>query len=119
MLYPLPVQAADFSGETIEWWIPFHEGGGSDTWARALAPALGRFLPGEPTVIIVNNAQSGAIGGTNEFFSRMEPTGLMIFGPSGSVQFPMLLKDPRVQIGRASCRESGVRTCTSRGSPVH
>lgn len=89
--------AADFSGETIEWWIPFREGGGSDTWARALAPALGRFLPGEPTVIIVNNAQSGAIGGTNEFFSRMEPTGLMIFGTSGSVQFPMLLKDPRVR----------------------
>src|SRR3546814_8156955 len=97
VLKPLSAKAADFSGETIEWWIPFREGGGSDTWARALAPALGRFLPGEPTVIIVNNAQSGAIGGTNEFFSRMEPTGLMIFGTSGSVQFPMLLKDPRVR----------------------
>src|SRR3546814_14508768 len=77
------------------------EGGGSDTWARALAPALGRFLPGEPTVIVVNNAQSGAIGGTNEFFSRMEPTGRMIFGTSGSVQFPMLLKDPRVRFNYA------------------
>src|SRR3546814_16373008 len=77
MLKPLSAKAADFSGETIEWWIPFREGGGSDTWARALAPALGRFLPGEPPVIVVNNAQSGAIGGTNEFFSRMEPTGRM------------------------------------------
>ncbi|MGF1631232.1 MAG: Bug family tripartite tricarboxylate transporter substrate binding protein [Kiloniellaceae bacterium] len=96
-LNPLPAQAADFSGKTIEWWIPFREGGGSDTWARALAPTLGKFLPGQPTVIIKNNAQSGAIGGTNEYFARMEPTGLMIFGTSGSVQFPMLLKDPRVR----------------------
>src|SRR3546814_567569 len=101
VLKPLSAKAADFSGETIEWWIPFREGGGSDTWARALAPALGRFLPGEPTVIVVNNAQSGAIGGTNEFFSRMEPTGRMIFGTSGSVQFPMLLKDPRVRFNYA------------------
>lgn len=89
--------ATDFSGETIEWWIPFREGGGSDTWARALAPHLGKFLPGQPTVIIVNNAQSGAIGGTNEYFQKMKPDGLMIFGTSGSVQFPMLLKDPRVR----------------------
>src|SRR5512138_1726962 len=89
--------ATDFSGETIEWWIPFREGGGSDTWARALAPHLGKFLPGQPTVIIVNNAQSGAIGGTNEYFQKMKPNGLMIFGTSGSTQFPMLLKDPRVR----------------------
>src|SRR3546814_18829521 len=104
MLNPLPVQAADFSGETIEWWIPFREGGGSDTWARALAPALGRFLPGEPTVIVVNNAQSGAIGGTNEFFSRMEPTGRMIFGTSG--------RSAERRVGK-EC----VSTCRSRWSP--
>ena len=97
MLNPLPAQAVDFAGKTIEWWIPFREGGGSDTWARALAPTLSKFLPGNPTIIIKNNAQSGAIGGTNEYFARMEPTGLMIFGTSGSVQFPMLLKDPRVR----------------------
>lgn len=96
-LAPAPSSAADFSGETIEWWIPFREGGGSDTWARALAPTLAKFLPGNPTIIIKNNAQSGAIGGTNEYFARMEPTGTMIFGTSGSVQFPMLLKDPRVR----------------------
>ena len=96
-LNPMPAQAADFAGKTIEWWIPFREGGGSDTWARAVAPTLAKFLPGQPTIIIKNNAQSGAIGGTNEYFSRMEPNGLMIFGTSGSVQFPMLLKDPRVR----------------------
>jgi len=97
LLNPVPAKAVDFAGKTIEWWIPFREGGGSDTWARAVAPTLSKFLPGNPTIIIKNNAQSGAIGGTNEYFARMEPTGLMIFGTSGSTQFPMLLKDPRVR----------------------
>lgn len=97
VMNPLPTQAADFSGETIEWWIPFREGGGSDTWARAVAPGLAKYLPGNPTIVIKNNNKSGAIGGTNEYFARMEPDGLMIFGTSGSVQFPMLLKDPRVR----------------------
>ena len=32
--------AADFSGETVEWIIPFKEGGGSDKWARLYAPFL-------------------------------------------------------------------------------
>src|SRR3546814_19813429 len=96
VLKPLSAKAADFSGETIEWWSPFREGGGSDTWARALAPALGRFLTGEPTVIVVNNAESGAYGGTNAFFSRMEPNSRTIFGTSAPVQY----------IGIASCGEA-------------
>ena len=65
MINPLPAQAADFSGQTIEWWIPFREGGGSDTWARALAPTLAKFLPGNPTIIIKNNPSSGADARTN------------------------------------------------------
>jgi N-formylglutamate deformylase len=36
----------DFSGQTIEWVIPFGEGGGIDVWARFFAPYLSRHLPG-------------------------------------------------------------------------
>src|SRR3546814_14107399 len=86
VLKPLSAKAADFSGETIEWWIPFREGGGSDTWARALAPALGRSLPGEPPVILVHNAQSGAIGGTKDLFSRLDTTGGMLITTTRQAQ---------------------------------
>lgn len=94
---PAAVSAADFADKTIEWWIPFKEGGGSDTWARALAPTLQSFLPGEPTIVIKNNTAGGAISGANEYHRRMKPDGLMIFGTSGSIQFPYLLKDKRVR----------------------
>ena len=47
---PAAAQDVDFAGQTIEWWIPFSEGGGSDVWARFFAPYLSRHLPGNPNV---------------------------------------------------------------------
>ena len=87
----------DFAGETIEWIIPFSAGGGSDTWARFNAPLLSKYLPGEPTVIVVNEPGGGSTKGTNLFAARAEPDGLTILGTSGSTQFPYLLGDPRVR----------------------
>lgn len=96
-----PAVAETFEGETVEFWIPFKEGGGTDVWARALAPHVSAALPGEPT-ILVRNISGGGIGGSNEWQRRMEPDGRMIFGTSGSVQIPFLLKDPRVRYDYAT-----------------
>jgi tripartite-type tricarboxylate transporter receptor subunit TctC len=90
-------RAVDFSGRTIEWVIPFSEGGGSDVWARFLAPYLARYLPGRPNVIVRNVPGGGSITGTNEFFLRARPDGSTFIGTSGSTQFPFLLGDPRVR----------------------
>ncbi len=93
-----PVAAqADFSGKTIEWIIPFSAGGGSDTWARFNAPLLSKYLPGNPTVVVVNEPGGGSTKGTNLFAARARPDGLTILGTSGSTQFPYLLGDPRVR----------------------
>ena len=93
-----PAQAqVDFSGETIEWVVPFREGGGTDRWARFYAPLLSEALPGSPTVIIRNTPGGGSTSGANEFHQRARPDGLTILGTSGSTQFPYLLGDPRVR----------------------
>ncbi|MEO1092177.1 MAG: tripartite tricarboxylate transporter substrate-binding protein [Pseudomonadota bacterium] len=84
-------------GETIEWIIPFSPGGGSDTWARFNAPFLTKYLPGNPTVVVINEPGGGSTKGTNLFAARAEPDGLTILGTSGSTQFPYLLGDPRVR----------------------
>mgnify|MGYP005988163871 CR=1 FL=1 len=88
---------ADFAGKTIEFVIPFSAGGGSDTWARFNAPLLSKYLPGEPTVVVVNEPGGGSTKGANLFAARAEPDGLTILGTSGSTQFPYLLGDPRVR----------------------
>jgi tripartite-type tricarboxylate transporter receptor subunit TctC len=87
----------DFSGQTIEWIIPFGTGGGSDTWARFNAPFLSKHLPGNPTVVVINEPGGGSTRGTNLFAQRARPDGLTILGTSGSTQFPYLLGDPRVR----------------------
>lgn len=91
------LHAADFSGENIEWVIPFKEGGGSDKWARFYAPLLSEALPGKPSVVVKNMPGAGSTKGANWFAERARPDGLTIFGSSGSTQFPYLLGDPRVR----------------------
>lgn len=86
-----------FEGETIEWVIPFSAGGGSDTWARFIAPFLAEHLPGNPKVQVINEPGGGSTKGANIFSTRAEPDGLTILGTSGSTQFPYLLGDPRVR----------------------
>lgn len=86
-----------FAGQTIEWLVPFKEGGGADTWARFNVPFFSKYLPGQPVVIINNVPGGGSIKGGNLFAERAKPDGLMVMGTSGSTQFPYLLDDPRVK----------------------
>jgi len=97
ILAPRGASAQNFAGRTIEWVIPFAVGGGSDVWARFHQPFLQAHLPGEPTVVIRNIAGGGGINGSNQFAARARPDGNMIFGTSGSTQFPFLLGDSRVR----------------------
>jgi tripartite-type tricarboxylate transporter receptor subunit TctC len=96
-LLPVPVEAADFRGKTIEFVVPFPTAGGSDVWARFFAPFLAEHLPGKPTVVVKNVPGGGSITGTNQFVQRAKPDGLSILGTSGSTQLPYLLDDPRVR----------------------
>lgn len=89
--------AADFSGKTIKWIIPFNVGGGSDVWARLYSPYLQKYLPGKPIVAIKNMPGGGSIIGGNYFHMRVRPNGLTIFGSSGSTSFPYLLGNSKVK----------------------
>ncbi|MEM7370775.1 MAG: tripartite tricarboxylate transporter substrate-binding protein [Bacteroidota bacterium] len=85
-----------FEGQTIEWIIPFKEGGGGDTWARFNAPFFQKYMEGNPAVIVNNIPGGGSIKGANLFADRVKPDGIMILGTSGTTQMPYLLDDPRV-----------------------
>jgi len=93
-----PVAAeVDFSGKTIEWVIPFSETGGSAKWANFFAPLLSEALPGQPTVVVKFMPGAGSTKGANWFQEQTHSDGTLLFGTSGSTQFPYLLGDPRVR----------------------
>ena len=87
----------DFSGKTIEWTIPFSETGGSAKWANFFAPLLSENLPGKPTVVVKFMPGAGSTKGANWFQKQQHTDGTVMFGSSGSTQFPYLLGDPRVR----------------------
>ena len=90
-------QNTDFSGQTVEWVIPFAEGGGTDKWARFYAPLLSRQLPGNPAVEVKNDPAGASIIAANRFARSAKPDGLTILGTSATTQFPFLLGDKRVE----------------------
>ncbi len=87
----------DLSGKTVEWVIPFSETGGSAKWANFYAPLLSEALPGQPTVVVKFMPGAGSTKGANWFQEQSYEDGTLIFGSSGSTQFPYLLGDPRVR----------------------
>jgi hypothetical protein len=94
-----PAQALDLSGKTVEWVIPFSETGGSAKWANFYAPLLSEALPGNPTVVVKFMPGAGSTKGANWFQQQKfdDSQGTVIFGSSGSTQFPYLLGDRRVR----------------------
>ncbi|MEM1365126.1 MAG: tricarboxylate transporter [Pseudomonadota bacterium] len=89
--------AVDMTGKTIEWTIPFSETGGSAKWANFFAPLLSEALPGNPSVVVKFMPGAGSTKGANWFQQQTDGDGTVMFGSSGSTQFPYLLGDPRVK----------------------
>ena len=79
--------------------IPFSETGGSAKWANFYAPLLSEALPGNPTVVVKFMPGADSTKGANWFQGQKyeDSQGTLIFGSSGSTQFPYLLGDPRVR----------------------
>jgi tripartite-type tricarboxylate transporter receptor subunit TctC len=53
---------ADFyKGRTVDLYIGYSAGGGYDVYARALARHMGRFIPGNPTILAKNMPGAGSL----------------------------------------------------------
>ncbi|MEX2614921.1 MAG: tricarboxylate transporter [Alphaproteobacteria bacterium] len=87
----------NLEGETVTFAIPFSEAGGSAKWANFYAPLLSEALPGKPTVVVKYMPGAGSTKGANWFQTQKYKDGTLVFGTSGSTQFPYLLDDPRAK----------------------
>ncbi|MEM7116853.1 MAG: hypothetical protein AAF614_30765 [Chloroflexota bacterium] len=88
---------APYAGETIEIIIPYGEGGGTDTWARAMAPYLQQYLGDDVIVQPINMPGASGTLGANEFAQNREADGLTLLVSSGSNALPYLLGEEAVQ----------------------
>jgi len=70
---------ADFyRGKQISMIAPAGVGGGYDLYTRFLARFYGRFIPGQPNMVVKNMPGAGGIVAANHMYSVAPPDGLTI-----------------------------------------
>lgn len=84
-------QAADFPERPIDLIVGFKAGGGTDTYARALASAANAHLDGQPVVVVNKPGGGGLVGG--RFVADQPPTGYTLYlASAGSMVLKNLIK---------------------------
>ncbi len=72
-----PATAAEsFEGETIRVLIGYGAGGGYDRYGRQLARHIGKYLPGKPNVVAVNQPGAGGLKVVNTLYNVSPKTGI-------------------------------------------
>ena len=77
-----------YAGKTITLLIGFPPGGGYDANARVLARHIGKYIPGNPTVVPANMPGAGSIVAANNTYNQAVPDGTVftIFASSAMMQ---------------------------------
>jgi tripartite-type tricarboxylate transporter receptor subunit TctC len=80
-----------FKGKTIRFVIGTSPGGGHDIHVRTLAKELGKFVPGQPRVIVQNMTGGGGVVAGNYIYKVAKPDGLSIgFFPGGNILLDLI-----------------------------
>jgi tripartite-type tricarboxylate transporter receptor subunit TctC len=74
-----------YKGKTIRLIVAFSAGGGYDTYSRTIARHLGKYIPGNPTVVVDNMTGAGGFIHANYMFKQAKPDGLTIGNNSGGL----------------------------------
>ncbi len=88
-----PAQSADFyAGKTINFIVGGDAAGGYDTYARAIARHLSRFIPGTPAIVVQNMPGAGSGKAAAYLYSLAAKDGTTI-----GALFPGVIIDPLLQ----------------------
>lgn len=88
----------------VELLIPYSEGGGTDTWARFLAPYLEEHVEGSPSYSPLNVEGGESITGSNQFVTEGGTDGSTVLVTSGTTYFQALLDRPEVEFDFSKMR---------------
>lgn len=67
-----------YKGKTIRIIVGFAAGGGFDTYSRAISRHMGRFIPGNPSIVVENMTGAGSLIAANHVYKVAKPDGLTI-----------------------------------------
>lgn len=73
-----------FRGKVIRIIVGFSAGGGFDTYARTLSRYMGKYVPGNPSIIVENMTGAGSLISANHIYKVAKPDGLSIGAFNGN-----------------------------------
>ena len=82
-----------FKGQTVTIYVGLSAGGGYDLNARLVARHIGKYIPGNPTVVVKNMPGGGGLVMTNFLANAAPKNGLHIGAPQRGVPFEPMLGD--------------------------
>ncbi len=86
-----------YQGKTIRIVIGSSTGGGYDLWARVLARYYGKYIPGNPTILVQNMPGAASIVATNYLYTVAKPDGLTLGALLPAIYFDQLVGRPEVK----------------------
>ena len=90
-----------YKGKTVDLYVGYSAGGGYDVYARALARHIGRFIPGNPTIVPKNMPGAGSLVLANWLYN-VAPKDGSAFGMIGrGTAFDPLLGSTKAQFNAA------------------
>jgi tripartite-type tricarboxylate transporter receptor subunit TctC len=73
-LEPIFAQAPFYQGKTVRIFVGYLSGDSHDLLARAYARNLGKYLPGNPEIIVQNMPGAGSMIAANHVYNLTKPT---------------------------------------------
>ena len=83
-LYAASARDDFYRGRVIRIIVGFSAGGGFDTFARTVARYMGKYIPGNPSIIVDNMPGAGSLIAANHIFRVAKPDGLTIGAFNGN-----------------------------------
>lgn len=102
--------ASFYQGKTVRVVVGLAPGGGFDTYARAIGRHLGKYIPGQPAVIVDNMTGGGSLVAANYVYGASRPDGLTIGHWSGGLILQQVLGGEGIEFDARRYRFIGVPT---------
>jgi tripartite-type tricarboxylate transporter receptor subunit TctC len=92
-LHPVFAQEPFYKDKTIKIVVGLSAGGGYDRAARLLARHMGKYIPGNPEIIVQNMAGAGSVVAANYVYGVAKPDGFTLLMPHNNVYLSQLSGD--------------------------
>jgi tripartite-type tricarboxylate transporter receptor subunit TctC len=97
-----------YEGKAIRIIVGTAPGGGYDTYTRLIARHFGKYIPGDPTIIVDNMPGAGGLVSANHLFKVAKPDGLTIGHFVGGQFLQQLLGRPGIEFDALKFEYVGV-----------